>query len=83
MSTTPKPKFAQELAKRIVNTKGVLPTERPAIRRQMTMLATSDDPVPLGSAATRRIVLLALQVAARDEQVWTGLVAARAALGKR
>lgn len=78
-------KFAQELAKRIVNTRGVLAADRAEVRRVMTGIAF--DAEPLGPDAIvgsqgRRNILLALQIAARDPQVWTALVAARAALGK-
>lgn len=86
MSTTPKPKFAQELAKRIVNTKGMTAADRAESKRTMTAIAFEDDPLnttgPIGNV-NKRLVLAALQVVARDEQAWTALVAARAALGKR
>lgn len=75
----PAPKFAQELAKRIINTKGVLASERVRPRRLMARIAGAEDGA---MPADARTILLALQVAARDEQVWTALVAARAALGK-
>lgn len=50
----------------------------------MTGIAHDADPLGADStigSAGRRNVLLALQVAARDDQVLTAIIAARAALG--
>lgn len=72
-------KFAQELAKRIIHTKGMLTGDRQLAKRVLTGVAFEAE--PLGTEP-RRAALAVLQLAARDEQVWTALVAARAALGK-
>lgn len=76
------PKFAQELTKRISSTRGVLASERPAIRQAMNVLAFEGIPSDPEQAKLIRTILLTLQVAARDEQVWTALGAFRASLGK-
>lgn len=76
--STSRPKLAQELARRIVNTPGVTITNQEAAKTMMENIAFGLDPIGTDS---RRLVLAALQAVVRDEQLWTALVAARAALG--
>lgn len=71
------PKLAQELARRIANTRGMTVGDRQDAKNLMSSIAF--DPI---ATAPQKLVLAALQIAVRDEQIWTALVAARAALGK-
>lgn len=73
------PKLAQELARRIVDTRGMTVGDRQLAKELMTHIAFDNNPI---ETAKRKLVLAALQIAVRDEQIWTALVAARAALGK-
>lgn len=78
MATSSQAKFIKALSDRISNTKGVLASERPVVRRMMTFIASSEE----APQDNTRLVLLALQIAARDDLVWAAISASRAALGK-
>ena len=75
----PRKKLAQELANRIVSTRGLVVGHRQDVRRVISNIAFDHDPLETDA---NKMVLVTLQVAARDEQVFTAIVAARAALGK-
>lgn len=77
MATSAKPKkFTQELARKIVNTRGVVKADRDRALRALHEIVDTgciDESVQCNT-------LSALQIAVRDEQVWDALEAARAAL---